>query len=166
MPAYLSLGSNLGDRATNLELALEALVSAGFKVTRQSRIYETAPVETFPQPAFLNMVAELDGALPAPEALLVSLMEIEHSLGRTREIAMAPRTIDLDLLLYGSEIRNDEHLILPHPRFHRRRFVLQPLMEVAPNLLHPVLNKTIAELVEELEDEAEVKVWQGSGLTK
>src|ERR1044071_615617 len=100
MLAYISLGSNLGDRAANLELAIDSLAKAGLEVSRRSRIYETAPVETFPQPAFLNMVAELSSDLPGPDALLSALMAIEQSLGRTREIPMAPRTIDLDLLLY------------------------------------------------------------------
>ena len=122
---YIGLGSNLGDRAGNLLLAVRAMMEAGPNVIRLSNIYETEPVETFAQPAFLNMVAELRGdELPRPEELMARLLRIENSLGRTREVAMAPRPIDLDLLLYRDEISDSQFLTLPHARFHRRRFVL------------------------------------------
>lgn len=160
MNAYIGLGSNLGDRAGNLLLAIRGLMEAGLDVIRISNIYETEPVETFAQGAFLNMVAELRGnTLPPPEELMARLLRIEHSLGRTREVAMAPRSIDLDLLLYRNEISNTEFLTLPHARFHRRRFVLVPLAELAPRLVHPTLHKTISELLENLDDYSEVKLW-------
>ena len=157
---YIGLGSNLGDRAGNLLLAVRAMMEAGLNVIRLSNIYETEPVETFAQPAFLNMVAELRGdSLPRPEELMAHLLRIENSLGRTREVAMAPRPIDLDLLLYRDEISDSQFLTLPHARFHRRRFVLVPLAELAPQLVHPTLRKTINELLDALVDDSEVRPW-------
>jgi 2-amino-4-hydroxy-6-hydroxymethyldihydropteridine diphosphokinase len=158
--AYISLGSNLGDRAGNLLLGIRGMLDANLEVSRLSRIYETEPVETLAQPAFLNMVAELRGStLPRPEELMARLLRIEYSLGRTREAIMAPRPIDLDLLLYPKETSDTQFLTLPHPRLHRRRFVLVPLNELAPALVHPELNKTVAELLEELDDDSDVKLW-------
>ncbi|MGH9428579.1 MAG: 2-amino-4-hydroxy-6-hydroxymethyldihydropteridine diphosphokinase [Terriglobia bacterium] len=158
---YVSLGSNLGDRAGNLLLGIRGMLDAGLEISRLSSVYETAPVETFPQSAFLNMVAELRGnTLPPPEQLMAGLLRVEYALGRTREIAMAPRTIDLDLLLYRDETRNTEFLTLPHPRFHLRRFVLTPLAELAPRLVHPTLNLTVTDLLQNLEDRSEVKRWR------
>jgi 2-amino-4-hydroxy-6-hydroxymethyldihydropteridine diphosphokinase len=158
--AYIGLGSNLGDRAGNLLLAIRGMIEAGLDVIQISKVYETEPVETFAQGAFLNMVVELRGnSLPAPEELMARLLRIENSLGRTREVAMAPRSIDLDLLLYRNEISNTKFLTLPHARFHRRRFVLVPLAELAPQLIHPTLNKTIRELLEALDDDSAVRPW-------
>ena len=158
---YVSLGSNLGDRAGNLLLAIRGMLDAGLEIGRISNIYETEPVETFPQPAFLNMVAELSGnTLPPPEQMMARLLRVEYALGRTREASMAPRTIDLDLLLYQDDSRNTEFLTLPHPRFHLRRFVLTPLSELAPLLVHPTLKVTITDLLENLEDRSEVKRWR------
>jgi 2-amino-4-hydroxy-6-hydroxymethyldihydropteridine diphosphokinase len=158
--AYVSLGSNLGDRAGHLLLGIRGMLAANLEVIRVSQIYETEPVETFTQPAFLNMVAELRGStLPRPEELMARLLRIEYALGRTREAAMAPRTIDLDLLLYPNETSDTRFLTLPHPRLHRRRFVLEPLNELAPRLVHPKLNKTISELLEQLDDDSMVKLW-------
>lgn len=157
---YVGLGSNLGDRAGNLLLAIRGMLDAGLEVNRLSQIYETEPVETFAQPAFLNMVAELSGNnLPQPEEVMARLVRVEQSLGRTREVAMAPRTIDLDLLLYGHETSSADSLTLPHPRLHRRKFVLIPLAELAPRLVHPVLHKTIAELLESVTDNSAVQLW-------
>ena len=158
--AYIGLGSNLGDRAGNLLLGIRGMLNAGPEVTRLSQIYETEPVETFAQPSFLNMVVELQGnTLPPAEKVMARLLQVEHSLGRTRDLAKGPRIIDLDLLLYGNETIESQFLTLPHPRFHRRRFVLAPLAELAPHLIHPTLNKTIAELLEALDDNSEVKLW-------
>src|SRR4029450_481497 len=133
--AYVSLGSNLGDRAGNLLLGIRAMLDAGFQITRLSQIYETEPVETFAQPRFLNMVAELSvDALLNPEEIMERLLRVEHSLGRTRDLAKGPRTIDLDLLFYGDHVVDTERLTLPHPRLHERRFVLVPLAELCPNV--------------------------------
>ena len=158
--AYISLGSNLGDRAGNLLMGIRGMLDAGLEVSRLSQIYETEPVETFAQSTFLNMVAELRGdALLPPEELMVRLLQVEQSLGRTRDKAKGPRTVDLDLLLYDNVICDTQVLTLPHPRLHHRRFVLVPLFELAPKLIHPILNKTISELLEALEDNSEVKPW-------
>ncbi len=159
--AYISLGSNLGDRAGNLLMGIQGMLNEGLEISRVSNVYETEPVETFPQPAFLNMVAELSSrVLPPPEQLMTRLLRVEYALGRTRETAMAPRTIDLDLLLYGDDTRSTEFLTLPHPRFHLRRFVLTPLAELAPRIVHPRLNLTVTDLLKNLEDRSEVKRWQ------
>lgn len=158
---YVSLGSNLGDRAGNLLLGIRGMVDAGLEIGRLSNVYETEPVETFPQAAFLNMVAEITAdALPSPEQMLARLLRVEFALGRTRETAMAPRTLDLDLLLYKDEARNTEFLTLPHPRFHLRRFVLTPLAELAPHLVHPILDLTVTDLLQKLEDKSEVSRWR------
>lgn len=158
--AYIGLGSNLGDRAGNLLLGIRGMLDAGLAVSRLSQIYETEPVETFAQPAFLNMVAELRGdTMPPPEELMERLLRVERSLGRTRDKVKGPRTIDLDLLLYGDEIRDSQLLTLPHPRLHHRRFVLEPLAELCPDLLHPVLNRSIIELLREKSDVSDVKLW-------
>ncbi|MGH9904779.1 MAG: 2-amino-4-hydroxy-6-hydroxymethyldihydropteridine diphosphokinase [Pyrinomonadaceae bacterium] len=158
--AYISLGSNLGDRAGNLLLAVRGMCDARLEVIRLSSIYETEAVETFSQPSFLNMVAELRGnTLPPPEQIMARLLRVEYALGRTRETPMGPRTIDLDLLLCGEERRDTQFLKLPHPRLHQRRFVLAPLAELASNLIHPTLKRTVLELLHETTDKSSVKRW-------
>jgi 2-amino-4-hydroxy-6-hydroxymethyldihydropteridine diphosphokinase len=159
---YVGLGSNLGDRAGHLLLAVRGMLEAGFEVSRLSAVYETAPVEVREQPAFLNMVAELRAPLFSPEQTLARLLRIEYALGRRRETARGPRTVDLDLLLYGDEQRATEFLQLPHPRLHERRFVLTPLAELVPELLHPTLHRTIQQLLAELPDRSEVKRWKSN----
>ena len=159
--AYVSLGSNLGDRAGYLLLGVRGMLAAGFDVIRLSSIYETQPVEYTNQPMFLNMVAELRGTtLPTPEQVLARMLRIEYALGRIRDVHLGPRTLDLDLLLYHDERRSTEYLNLPHPRLHLRRFVLVPLNELVPTLQHPVLKQTVAELLRNLDDTSEVKVWK------
>jgi 2-amino-4-hydroxy-6-hydroxymethyldihydropteridine diphosphokinase len=159
--AYVGLGSNLGDRAGYLLLAVRGMLDAGLDVIRLSSIYETAPVEYEAQPVFLNMVAELRGStLPAPEQTLARLLRIEHALGRKRDVPLGPRTIDLDLLIFKDEQIKTEFLTLPHPRLPFRRFVLVPLNEVAPKLVHPVLGKPVSELLDQTPDKSAVTRWR------
>lgn len=157
--AYISLGSNLGDRAGYLLLAVRALLRDGLAVSRLSLIYRTEPVDVLNQPEFLNLVAELRGELPPPERLLVRLLDIEQSLGRIRETTRGPRTIDLDLLTYDDLAFQTDFLTLPHPRLHLRRFVLVPFFELAPDLRLPVLNATVRTLLSELGDTSSVEIW-------
>jgi 2-amino-4-hydroxy-6-hydroxymethyldihydropteridine diphosphokinase len=158
---YIGLGSNLGDRAGYLLLALRGVLDARLVIKRTSAIYETDPVAEVIQPTFLNMVAELDGeTVLNPEQVMARLLRIEYALGRTREIPNGPRTIDLDLLLYKNEKRDTEFLRLPHPCIHERRFVLVLLAEIAPELVHPTQKKTIAQLLKEVDDDSAVRRWR------
>lgn len=159
MTTYVGLGSNLGDRAGYLLLAVRGILNAGLQVARLSSVYETEPVDVREQPFFLNMVAELGGALPTPEQLLARLLRIEYALDRRRKRQRGPRTIDLDLLLYGDDKCATEFLVLPHPRLHERRFVLTPLAELAPLLVHPILQRTVSDLLAMCEDTSAVKLW-------
>ena len=155
--AYIALGSNLGDRAGNLLLAVRGMMEAAMCVCRVSSIYETEPISEVEQPPFLNMVAEIGNPLPAPEQVMARLLRIEFLLGRTRDLKDGPRTIDLDLLLYGEVASDTEFLRLPHPRLPVRRFVLEPLVEVAPHLVHPTMNCTAVELLVGAKEVAGVK---------
>lgn len=154
-PVFLGLGSNRGRREAVLQRALQALEERGFRVTAMSSLYLTEPVDAPPQDWFLNAVAEGRTAL-SPEALLAACLEIEAGLGRVREVRHGPRTLDLDLLLYGDEVRRTPALTLPHPRLHERLFVLVPLAEIAPGARHPVLNLTAAEMRERCADPSRV----------
>jgi 2-amino-4-hydroxy-6-hydroxymethyldihydropteridine diphosphokinase len=147
--AYVGLGSNLGDRREYLNRALQALRGeAGIEVTAVSGYHETAPVGGPPdQPNYLNAAAELRTDV-GPAELLSILLNVERAMGRIRGERFGPRIIDLDLLLYDDVIQNDTNLIVPHPRMHERAFVLGPLAEIAPDMNHPVLKKTIRELAE------------------
>lgn len=158
--AYVCIGSNMGDRAGYLLLAVRAMLNGGLPISRLSSVYETEPVDLREQPEFLNMVAELRGTLPSPEELLAHLLEIERLLGRQRgPIQRGPRTVDLDLLLYDDVEISSDFLTLPHPRLHLRRFVLAPLAEIAPRARHPTLKRTAAQLLAEVCDAARVEVW-------
>jgi len=157
--AFIGLGSNLGDRAGNLLLAVRGMMEAAICVCRLSSIYETEPISEVEQPRFLNMVVEVGNPLPGPEQMMARLLRIEFLLGRIRDTRDGPRTIDLDLLLYGDIESHTEFLMLPHPRLHERRFVLEPLAEIAPQLMHPTLKCTATELLESLQDESAVKRW-------
>jgi 2-amino-4-hydroxy-6-hydroxymethyldihydropteridine diphosphokinase len=159
--AYVGMGSNLGDRAGYLLLAVRGMLDAGLDVIRLSSIYETAPVDNEDQPQFLNLVAELRGStLPTPEQLIARLLRIEYALGRIRELPKGPRTIDLDLLIFKDVRLNTDFLTLPHPRLQARRFVLVPLNELVPNLVHPVLDKSIHELLQQTPDKSAVNRWR------
>ncbi|MEJ7860681.1 MAG: 2-amino-4-hydroxy-6-hydroxymethyldihydropteridine diphosphokinase [Pyrinomonadaceae bacterium] len=157
--AYVGLGSNLGDRAGNLLLAARGLLEAGFFVHKLSAIYETEPNGVSGHEKYLNLVAEIRVTSVSPSQMLARMMRIEYLLGRRDKNLKKPRIIDLDLLLYGNFQCHTEFLILPHPRLHERRFVLVPLAELAPHLLHPVQNKTIQDLLEIIKDDLEVKRW-------
>jgi 2-amino-4-hydroxy-6-hydroxymethyldihydropteridine diphosphokinase len=160
MKAYISIGSNIDNRAGYILLAIVEMMKAGLKVDRLSSVYETEPMELLEQPRFLNMVVEISGELPAPEDMLDQLLKIEKKLGRRREIPNGPRTIDLDILFFADLQIESDSLILPHPRLHLRHFVLIPLAELAPNLIHPKLNRTIQELLLELGPNLDVKQWR------
>lgn len=157
--AYVALGSNLGDRPGNLLLAVRGMMEAVMCVCRLSSIYETEAISEIEQAPYLNMVVEVGNPLPAPEQVMARLLRIEFLLGRRRDVKDGPRTIDLDLLLYGDVESHTEFLMLPHPRLHQRRFVLEPLAEIAPQLLHPTLKCTATELLVKLQDRSEVRRW-------
>ena len=149
---YIGLGSNLGDREANLRCALEQIAQEeGVEITRVSRFYETEPVGGPPQGMYLNGAAELATTLP-PEELLDALQRVEKRLGRKRGVKWGPRKIDLDILLYAQEVIRTERLTVPHPLMHERRFVLEPLCEIAPGAFHPVLRKTASELLRSLHE--------------
>jgi 2-amino-4-hydroxy-6-hydroxymethyldihydropteridine diphosphokinase len=143
---YLSLGSNLGDREGNLRAAIEALPAGGVKVLRVSPVYETEPVDYTAQAWFLNLVVEGETDL-FPMQLLARTARIERALKRVRTVAKGPRTIDIDILLYGNAVVETAKLQIPHPRIAERRFVLQPLADLAPDLRHPLSRKTVRELL-------------------
>jgi 2-amino-4-hydroxy-6-hydroxymethyldihydropteridine diphosphokinase len=142
---FLGLGSNLGDRERLLESALAGLEQGGFVLNARSSLYQSEPVGGPPQGPFLNMVVAGETAL-SPEELLAVSQQVENKLGRTREVRYGPRTIDIDLLLYGNELRDSAALTLPHPQLHRRLFVLVPLTEIAPATRHPQMQLSAAEL--------------------
>jgi len=157
--AYIGIGSNLGDRAGNLLLAVRGLMEASFSVTKLSGIYETEPVEIESETNFLNMVAELRCESITPSQMMARMLRIEYLLGRKDKSVKRPRTADLDLLFFGDMLMETEFLMLPHPRLHLRKFVLVPLAEIAPNLLHPVLQLEIADILATVEDTSAVHRW-------
>jgi 2-amino-4-hydroxy-6-hydroxymethyldihydropteridine diphosphokinase len=148
--AYIGLGSNLGDRRDLIRRAVEALAAVeGVTVVEQSDLYETEPVGGPPQPKFLNGAVSVETTL-TPRQLMDELLAIERALGRTRTAPNAPRTIDLDLLLYGDTVIDEEALRVPHPRMQERWFVLKPLADIAPDARHATRNLTVHELLDRL----------------
>lgn len=141
---YLSLGSNVGDRAANLSSAIEQLRTLG-KIEKVSSFYETEPLEFTAQPWFLNCAVQLD-TQKMPKQLLSGILEVEQRMGRRRTQKKGPRVIDVDILLFGNSIIETKGLTVPHPAMHERRFVLEALAEIAPDVRHPVFKRTIREL--------------------
>lgn len=156
--AYLGLGSNLGDREHNLSKAIQ-LLSRRTYVECVSSFYETEPVGYLEQPRFLNAVCEVITSLP-PEGLLALAKKMEETLGRTPGFRNGPRSIDIDVLFYGDQVINCPQLVVPHPRIEERAFVLVPLAEIAPGLVHPVSRRTMRELVEKVEGLGGVKKYK------
>jgi 2-amino-4-hydroxy-6-hydroxymethyldihydropteridine diphosphokinase len=153
---FLSLGSNLGDRAANLRAAIVALEGAGVRVQRVSSLYETEPVDFLEQPWFLNCVLEGETDAPA-QTLLNELRRIEARMGSKKLVAKGPRLLDVDILLYGDETVDTPELQVPHPRMTERRFVLEPLAEIAPELRHPSWSGTVSDLLARTPDRSEVR---------
>lgn len=152
---YLSLGSNVGDREAQLRDA-EARLSAVGRIVKVSSFYETEPVEFTEQPWFLNCAVEMETA-ERSQQLMAAILRIEQEMGRRRLQQKGPRLIDIDILLFGDEVVSSDDLTIPHPAMHQRRFVLEPLAEIAPEVVHPVFKKTIRELLAALPEEQIVR---------
>jgi 2-amino-4-hydroxy-6-hydroxymethyldihydropteridine diphosphokinase len=156
---YLSMGSNIGDRAANLRSAIAALSAAQLRVTRVSSIYETQPVDFLEQAWFLNCVVQGETELQ-PLKLLGALRGIESRMGSKKEFPKGPRLIDLDILLYGNETIDTPDLQVPHPRMAQRRFVLAPLSEIAPQLHHPAWGGNVVQMLAATVDQSEVRIFE------
>ena len=152
---YLSLGSNVGDRAAQLRDAIARLSAFGY-VAAESSLYETEPVEFTDQPWFLNCAVAIETG-KTPQQLMTAILKIEEDMGRKRTQKKGPRTIDIDILLFGDTIINSEELTIPHPAMHQRRFVLEPLSEIASQLRHPIFKRTIRQLLATLPKGQEVR---------
>jgi 2-amino-4-hydroxy-6-hydroxymethyldihydropteridine diphosphokinase len=152
---YLLTGANLGDRIASLNTAKRLIEEKIGRVAQASSLYETAAWGEVEQPDYLNQALEVKTALP-PDKVLKAIFDIEAKLGRVRRSKWESRTIDIDILFFEDKILETKDLSIPHPRLHRRNFVLIPMLEIAPELLHPVLNKTIEELYESSEDDLDV----------
>jgi 2-amino-4-hydroxy-6-hydroxymethyldihydropteridine diphosphokinase len=153
--AYLLTGGNLGDREQNLERARELIAQYGGLVTRHSSLYETAAWGKTDQPSFLNQAIQIETTLNARQ-LIRRILKVEKMMGRKREEKFGPRLIDIDILLFDDEVHDYHFLHVPHPELQNRRFALVPLSEIAPEIMHPVLKKSIRDLLSECRDELPV----------
>jgi 2-amino-4-hydroxy-6-hydroxymethyldihydropteridine diphosphokinase len=153
---FLLIGGNMGDRLQNLHQAIALLSATCGPVIQQSAVYETAAWGKTDQAAFLNQALLLTTSL-TPQELIATILSVEEQLGRRRMEKNGPRVIDIDIIFYNNVVMHEPHLTIPHPQLQNRRFVLVPLQEIAPAFVHPVLHKTITELLEECEDELGVE---------
>ena len=151
--AYLLIGGNIGDRLANIKEAIQLLNEAAGTIVQSSAIYETAPWGNTQQAPFLNQALVLSTSHDAATLLRI-LLSIETKMGRIRNIPLGPRTMDIDIIYFNNEIIETNQLTIPHPQLHKRNFVLIPLVEIAPNYLHPILNKTNSVLLSECKDES------------
>ena len=157
--AFIGIGSNLGDRIHYCKSAIDE-IGRFAKIVKVSSIYETEPVGKEDQPEFINCVAEIETDL-SPQNLLKDLNSVEEKLDRVRHEKWGPRTIDLDIIFYNDRVIKDEKLEIPHPRAHQRRFVLEPICEIAPKFIHPKFNVSTLDLLNKLEDEKKVNKISG-----
>lgn len=155
-PVFLLLGTNLGDRTSNLKQAADAIDQEVGEIKKASSVFETSAWGKTDQPAFLNQALEISTTLDA-EKVLSKLLSIEEQLGRTRKEHWGERIIDIDILFFGSEIHNSPRLQIPHPQLGNRKFTLIPLNEIAPNFVHPLLKKTVRELLSDCADPLSVE---------
>lgn len=154
---YLGLGANLGNREETIERALRELSGPGLRLLRRSSFYETEPMGLREQPWFLNIVAEFETSL-FPRQLLQRTRRVERKLGRVRTVVNGPRTIDIDILLFGDVVMQTNELEIPHPRFRERRFVLEPLAQLNPGLRDPLTGSSVKDLLAKTKDQAAIAV--------
>ncbi len=158
--AFIGIGTNIGDRRKQIEEAMRLLdTPPKIKIVKSSALYVTEPMGYVGQDWFLNCVVEINTTL-LPHELLYHCQAIEDRMGRTRTMMWGPRSIDLDILLYNDETIADDELVIPHPNMHKRRFVLVPLVEIAPDIIHPTLNKTVTDLLKNLKDAHKVDLYR------
>jgi 2-amino-4-hydroxy-6-hydroxymethyldihydropteridine diphosphokinase len=155
----ISTGSNQGEREQHLQSAIEALEAHGFALLKASAVYETAAWGMEAQPAFLNQVLCVE-TVHKPSHCMELMLAIERAMGRQRQQKWGPRIIDLDILFYDHDVINESDLMVPHPYLHKRRFILQPLHEIMPDYIHPVLKLSVSEMLENCEDVLPVTLYQ------
>lgn len=164
--AYLSIGSNMGDKEANLNQAIDSLYDdPNCRVLAMSKFIETEPYGPVEQDNFLNGCLEIE-TLYTPQELLAAVNEIEDEAGRTREVHWGPRTLDIDIIFFGDEIVKEQNLMIPHIEMHKRLFVLEPLVEIAPYMIHPVFNKSVMEMKNELKPNSACEGCGGCPMTK